>query len=302
VLPNFLVIGAEKSGTTWIYDRLRRHPDIFMPEVKEVHFFNRLNSNLETRQNYKEHDLEWYKAHFRDREREAAVGEATPMYLCDEKAPERIHLHVSDVRLIACLRYPTDRAYSHYWMARGKKHTTRSFQEVVQSRSPRFIKRGRYGKQLDRYLSHFDRSQIHILVHEELFADPIEHLNEICSFLGVDDTFYRDQSWITDTVNRSSTVRSTILHRMIGRTAKWMRDHVGFRQMLDLLKKSGITDRVKEANKATRDYPDMPYELRHELDQYYAPTVQRVEEMLNREIQPWRNRSTASTLEPSSSG
>ncbi|WP_251963753.1 sulfotransferase domain-containing protein [Salinibacter ruber] len=302
MLPNFLVIGAEKSGTTWIYDRLRRHPDIFMPEVKEVHFFNRLNSNFETRQNYKEHDLEWYRAHFRNREREAAVGEATPMYLCDEKAPERIHLHAPDVGLIACLRYPTDRAYSHYWMARGKKHTTRSFQEVVQSRSPRFINRGRYGKQLDRYLSHFDRSQIHILVHEELFADPIEHLNEICSFLGVDDTFYRDQSWITDTVNRSSTVRSTILHKMIGRTAKWMRDHEGFRQMIDLLKKSGITDRVKEANKAPRDYPDMPYKLRHELDQYYAPTVQRVEEVLNREIQPWRNRSTASTLEPSSSG
>ncbi len=302
MLPNFLIIGAEKAGTTWIYDRLRRHPGVFLPEVKEIHYFNQFNSNCQPRRNYKKHDLEWYEDHFREWKGETAVGEATPMYLCDERAPKRIRSHFPNISLIACLRYPTDRAYSHYWMARGKEHTTRSFQEVVQSRSPRFIERGRYGKQLDRYFSQFDRSQILILVHEELFADPIQHLNGICSFLEIDDTFYRDQSWITDTVNRSSTVRSTILHRMIGRTAKWMRDQEGFRQMLDLLKKSGITDRVKEANKAPRDYPDMAYELRHELDQYYAPTVQRVEEVLNREVQPWRNRSTAPILEPSSSG
>lgn len=300
--PNFLIIGAEKSGTTWLYDRLRRHPDVFMPEVKEIHYFNQLDSNHQPRRNYERHDFEWYEDHFRAREGEAAVGEVTPMYLCDKQASKRIRTHLPNVRLVACLRYPTDRAYSHYWMAQGKEHTTRSFQEIVQKRTLRFIERGRYGKQLERYLSQFDRSQILVLIHEELFADPVQHLNAICSFLGVEDTFYRDQSWINDPVNRSSTVRSKALHRMIGRTAKWMRDHVGFRQMLDLLKKSGITDRVKEANKAPRDYPDMPYELRHELDQYYAPTVQRVEEVLNREVQPWRNRSTASTLEPSSSG
>ncbi|MCS4133937.1 hypothetical protein GGP44_000567 [Salinibacter ruber] len=271
-----------------------------MPEVKEIHYFNQLDSNQQPRQNYEKHALEWYEDHFRGRVGEAAVGEVTPMYLCDKQAPKRIRAHLPDVRIVACLRYPTDRAYSHYWMARGKEHTTRSFQEVVQSRSPRFIKRGRYWKQLDRYLSHFDRSQVLILVHEELFEDPVQHLNEICSFLGVEDTFYRDQHWITDAVNRSSAVRSTALHRAIGNAAKWMRDHEGFRQVLDLLKKSGLTDRIKEANKAPRDHSDMPYELRCELDQYYVPTVQRVEAVLDREIRTWRNRSTAFTLEPSS--
>ena len=88
---------------------------------------------------------------------------------------------------------------------------------------------------------------------------------------------------------------------MIGNTAKWMRDHEGFRQVLDLLKKTGLTDRIKKANKAPREYPDMPCELRCELDRYYASTVQRVEEVLDREICTWRNRSTAFTLEPSSS-
>ena len=88
---------------------------------------------------------------------------------------------------------------------------------------------------------------------------------------------------------------------MIGNTAKWMRDHEGFRQVLDFLKRTGLTDRIKKVNKAPRNYPDMPYELRFELDQHYAPTVQRVEEVLDREIWTWRNRSTAFTLDPSSS-
>ncbi len=298
--PNFLVIGAEKAGTTWLYDRLHRHPDVYMPKVKEIHYFNELNSNQQPRRNYKKHDFEWYEDHFREWEGEAAIGEATPMYLCDERAPERIRTDLPNVRLIACLRYPTDRAYSHYWMARGKDHTTCSFREVVQHQSARFIRRGRYGKQLERYLSCFDRTQLLILIHEELFADPARHLNRICSFLGVDATFYENQPWITDAVNRSSTVQSTVLHRVIGKAAKWMRDHEGFRQALDLLKKSGVTDRIKEANRASREYPDMPDDLQRKLDQHYTPTIRRVEEILGRRIGAWRKRSTVSFPEPSS--
>ena len=65
--PTFSVIGAEKAGTTWLYDRLRRHPDIFMPDVKELHYFNHRNSNLEVpANNYEKQDLDWYKAHFEE--------------------------------------------------------------------------------------------------------------------------------------------------------------------------------------------------------------------------------------------
>lgn len=295
--PNFLIIGAEKAGTTWLYDRLRRHPDIFMPGVKEIHYFNELNSNHQPRRNYEKHDLEWYTDHFRQRENETAVGESTPMYLCDEQAPERIRTHLPDVRLIACLRHPTDRAYSHYWMARGKNHTEYSFQQVVDRKVSKFVKRGRYGVQLKRYLERFKRAQLQVVIHEELFADPVHHLNELCAFLGVEDTFYRDQDWITDAVNRSSTVRSTFFHRAIGTVAKWMRDRNGFRQALDALKKTGLTDRIKQANKQSRDYPDIPSDLRFELDNYYGSTVQEVEEILGRRIRVWRKQSTATIPE-----
>jgi len=290
-LPNFLVIGAEKAGTTWLYDRLRRHPNIFIPAVKELHYFNRKGSNAERSGNGEAKDLKWYTSHFREAGQEEAVGEVTPMYLCDEAAPSRIHDRLPDVELIACLRYPVDRAYSHYWMARGKGHTGMSFEEVVQSRDVRFIERGRYGRQIERYLDDFDRDQILILIHEEVFDAPSESLNAICSFLGIEDTFYRDQSWITEKVHPASTERSIFLHRAIGAVATWMRHHRGARQVLDLLKSTGIADRVKKMNKKTRDYPEMLPEVRRELDEYYAPTVRRVENIMGRRIEAWRQRS-----------
>ena len=300
MLPNFLHIGAEKSGTTWLYGRLCRHPDIFMPDVKELHHFNCKNSNLESpANNFEAQDLDWYKAHFEEAEEESAIGKAIPMYLCDPKAPARIHEAIPDVKLIACLRYSTDRAYSHYWMARGKGHTSVSFEEVVQSRDVRFIERGRYGRQIERYLDDFDRDQILILIHEEVFDAPSESLNKICSFLGVDDTFYRNQSWITERVHPASTERSILLHRTIGTLATWMRDYERFRQVLDWIKEVGIAKWVKQANKRERDYPEMPDKPRRDLDEYYAPTIHRVEQILGPQVKEWRSRSTRDLTEPS---
>lgn len=289
MLPTFLVIGAEKAGTTWIYNQLRRHPDVFMPSVKELHLFNRKGSNLETSATLENKDLDWYEYHFRSAENESAVGEATPMYLCDPSAPTQIYQQIPDVKLIACLRYPTDRAYSHYWMARGKEHTNLDFEQVVRRRDARFIERGRYGQQLERYLSFFDRDQLLILIHEEVFSDPSQSLTRVCSFLGVDNTFYQDQSWIYESVNQSSTIRSTLLHRVIGATATWMRNQEGFRLLLDGLKKVGIAGRIKQMNKRARNYPEIPEKLRSELDEYYAPTVQHVEQIIGRRIDSWRS-------------
>lgn len=295
--PTFLIVGAEKAGTTWLYDRLRRHPDVFMPLVKELHYFNRRNSNHQpTDVTFGEENWEWYLSHFSERSDASAVGEATPMYLCDPSAPERIHRVLPNVRLIACLRHPTDRAYSHYWMAKGKQHTDLGFDDVVRRREERFIKRGHYGEQLERYLSRFDRDQLLILIHEELFSQPSMFLNRVCSHLGVgDDTFYRGQSWIREKEHASSTERSVIFHKLIGKVATWMRTHEGTRQLLDGLKRIGVAGLIKQVNKQERPYPEMSEEIRAELDEYYADTVRRVEDILGRRVDVWRKQSISGT-------
>lgn len=300
-LPNFLVIGAEKAGTTWIHDRLRHHPDVFMSSVKELHYFNREGASAENISNGTTKDLEWYASHFQGADEERAIGEATPRYLCDPSAPSRIQRQLPEVKLIACLRYPVDRAYSHYWMAKGKKHTSQDFEEIVDQRDSRFIERGRYGKQLAQYLSFFDRDQLLMLIHEEVFDAPSRSLNTICSFLDVDDTFFQGQSWVTEEVHPASTERSILLHRAIGAIATWMRHHKGARHVLNLLKRAGIAGGIKKMNKKTRDYPEMPTEVRKELDQYYASTVRRVENLVGRRIERWRERSTTEKPSPESS-
>jgi hypothetical protein len=277
MLPNFLIIGAEKGGTTWLYEKLRRHPEVYMPRVKELYFFSSDGSEGKTR--------EWYEKHF---EAASAVGEATPAYMCDEHAPRRIADMVSDVRLIACLRHPTDRVHSHYWMDRGVDKIDCSFDKVVSQRREPYIGNGLYGEQLDRYLYYFDRDQLLILISEEVFSGPSASLNKICSFLGVDDTFYQGQEWIARRENRAARTRSKTALEVMSAVGGWMRHTEGARQVLDALKATGITDLIKGANREPREYPEMDPELRKELDEYYAPTVKRVEEIIGRRIDAWR--------------
>jgi len=279
MLPNFLIIGAEKGGTTWLYEKLRRHPEVYMPGVKELYFFNNDGGEGKTR--------EWYEKHF---EAAPAIGEATPKYMYDEHAPRRIADMVPDMKLIACLRHPTDRVYSHYWMNRGVDKIDYSFNKVVSQRREPYIGNGLYGEQLDRYLSYFDRDQLLILISEEVFSAPSVSLNKICSFLGVDDTFYQDQEWIANRENRAARTRSRLALEVMSAVGGWMRHTEGARQVLGVLKATGITDLIKGANREPREYPEMDPELRRELDKQYVSTVLYVEDILGRDIKAWREK------------
>ena len=277
MLPNFLIIGAEKGGTTWLYEKLRRHPEVYMPSVKELYFFSRDGRFSKTR--------EWYEKHF---EAAPAVGEATPAYMYDEQAPRRIADTIPDVKLIACLRHPTDRVYSQYWMNRGLGGVDYTFEEAIHEKKKMYIGHGLYGEQLDRYFSYFDRDQLLILISEEMFAEPKASLNCISSFLGIDDTFYQDQKWISTRENRASRNRSRWVFELIQVIAKWMRHTEGLRQGLNALKAIGLADLIKGANRKPREYPEMDPEVRKELDEYYRPTIGRVEEIIGRRIEAWR--------------
>lgn len=134
MLPTFLVIGAEKSGTTWLFDVLARHPDIYLPDTKELSFFNHHETNLKTSDYFANLGLPWYEAFYANFREEIAAGDVSPMYLCDDMAPERIAATIPSARLIVILRDPVERAISHYWMAHNKRHVTESLQEVVSTR------------------------------------------------------------------------------------------------------------------------------------------------------------------------
>ena len=202
-MPNFLIIGAEKSGTTSLYHYLRQHPDIFMCRPKELYFFAyegerpdhrgpgdlTFDRNIVTR-------LEDYLAHFDSVANEKAIGEACPQYLYVPKAAERIRHHLPDARLVVVLRSPAERAHSIYMHAKREgRETTANFAEALEQEDARlragwesswgYRRNGFYCEQVARYDRLFDRSRLRIYLFEDLRDDPVLLVQDICRFLGV---------------------------------------------------------------------------------------------------------------------
>jgi hypothetical protein len=209
-LPNFLIIGAAKSGTTSLYYYLKQHPQIYMSPVKEPSFFAFEGTKPEFYGPWKRWashnavtDIDSYRALFRGVADEMAIGEASPIYLVHPRAPERIKHYIPDAKLIGILRNPVDRAYSAHLMRVLYTGESLDFLQVVRQRrgirGPQWPKQpiidvGFYYAHLKRYFDMFDRAQIRVYLHEALRTVPLSVLQDIARFLGVDDSFVPDLS------------------------------------------------------------------------------------------------------------
>ncbi|MBI5032777.1 MAG: sulfotransferase [Chloroflexi bacterium] len=205
-LPHFVVIGAQKAGTTSLYYYLSQHPQIAPSFAKEVHYFDggqKANSN-----NY-ENGVHWYRAHFPLTSRlgnRRMTGEASPIYIFHPQVAERIHQLMPNVKLIALLRNPTERAISHYFHQKRTGRETLPLDQALQEEDKRinpaikrcdfgndafrrfsYKARGRYKEQLDRYFRYFSRDQLLILSSEEFFREPMATLDRVFEFLGIEE-------------------------------------------------------------------------------------------------------------------
>src|SRR6266540_1773259 len=198
-LPDFLILGAQKAGTTALYAYLRWHPEITGPSFKEVSFFDRHYVRGER----------WYRAHLPARRSGTIVGEASPSYLFHPLAPQRVAQLLPHARLIALLRNPVDRAFSHYQheVALGREPLT--FEEAIDREDERmqgevehmlrdpeyfseawwnytYLARGQYAAQLERWFQAFPRERLLVLLTDELADDPAGTHRRVLEFLGVE--------------------------------------------------------------------------------------------------------------------
>lgn len=189
-LPNFLIIGAPKAGSTSLWEYVRQHPDVFPTEKKEPHYFWSLKHSLPG----KTVTLEAYRALFEGSEAYAAAGEASPGYLADENSPHEIRKMIPDVKLIAILRDPCARAFSGFMMHRMRKdEPEEGFLDAIAADAGRpaakrigYVENGLYYKQLSRYLSVFPAEQLKVVLNEDLKVKPKEVLREVFTFLRID--------------------------------------------------------------------------------------------------------------------
>ena len=269
-LPNFLVIGAMRSGTSALGSYLRAHPEVFVTVQGEVHFFD---SKFER-------GVDWYRGQFRDAGVATAVGETTATYMYDEPALDRMASVVPDARLIAILRNPVDRAYSHYWLNRARGLEPLSFADAVHAEGERlaqgdrrthfgksYVDRGRYLRQLENVVARFRRDDLHVAIFEDLREDAGGVYGSICRFLGVDDGFAPPH--LGDRVFGYREYRSATLHRAT--------------RYLPV----GVRRRVRRRNTLKADYPPMHEGIRAQLLDSFADDNRRLAEWLGRDLSRW---------------
>jgi hypothetical protein len=184
---DFLVIGAHKSGTTALFQYLRYHPQIFLPPEKEIAFFSNESWFAQGWDKFAEEFF--YQASLN-----ALWGKVTPQYMAFSRVPQRLHDTMPEVKLIALLRNPVDRAFSHYRMALRTNSERRTFEDVVsknrkEDKSPGYFSLGEYGRILSGYLQYFPLNQLLILFTDDLESRPQFVVDSIIRYLGVDERY-----------------------------------------------------------------------------------------------------------------
>ena len=287
-LPNFLIVGAQKAGTTWLAASLGAHPDAFVCPEKELYFFTR---------EY-ERGIDWYARHFRDGAEFALRGEATPGYLSDPRAPERIHACLEDVKLIASLRHPVDRAYSAFWhhLTKGRLARGSRFSEALESDAFEIRSRGRYAEALERYFALFSSDALHVVVFEEMVARPEASLRECCRFLGVDPDAPFPALGIRNRGGPSASVATSLVERARASLPSALRRAVLRNRRSRSAARAAKALLVRSSRLA-------PGRRRHALGlderdrlaaEYYADDMAACERILERPIAAWRTGSPAS--------
>lgn len=291
-VPNFFVIGAAKSGTTTLYEMLRRHPEAFVPIVKEPQFFSN--------DDHFAGGLERYlRTHFGPAPARArAVGECTPHYIVFEKAARRIRelLPPESHRFVLILRDPVERAYSLYWNMVAEGVETLSFEEALAAEADRirdpelerlgslrfsYFTSGCYGSQLEGWLRHFDRSRFLILRFEELRSEPRLTFQRLAGFLGLPS-----EGPVTETSvsNPSGMPRFPRLHRFL-REPHPVKEP--FKAMLPHAVKHRILNLAFAWNRKPRRYEPMRPETAAALRRRFAADVEQLSRLSGEDFRAW---------------
>jgi Sulfotransferase family len=296
-MPNFLIIGTAKSGTTALYNYLKQHPQVYMSPVKEPKFFAYEGEKLDFRgpgdrvaNSSVVTDIEAYRALFAKASGETAVGEASPLYLYIPKARERISRYVPEAKLIAILRNPAERAYSHFsQMVRDGREPLDDFSQALGAEEGRvrdnwafgwhYKRMGFYHAQLERYFDAFGRDQIKVYLYEDLKTDPVGVLRETFRFLDVDDAFVPDMSLKH---NVSGIPKSRALHAFI-------RQSHPIKSVFKPFVPEQLRLRLKTSlrNRNLRQPPPLSREARKELAEAYREDILKLQGLIRRDLSTW---------------
>jgi hypothetical protein len=279
-LPSFIGIGAERCGSTWLHLLLSQHPKIYVPKQrKELDFFN-INFVK---------GLDWYESFFPDHERAAsygAIGEISPRYLNSPECAERIASMSSVEKLIAILRHPIDRAYSHYGHAIRLRGYSKSFEDFMVD-YPDCVTHGFYADHLQSFLQYYERSQFCCLIFEKAVTNVDATKQTIADFLGVNSADFPEiagckkanETYIPK-LKKLNYIATELRRYLIKYDWDWV---------INVAKKIGVQQMLKAGG--TETIPPMLPETRLRLQDTFASDIQKLEQLLNTSLAIWDSSS-----------
>jgi hypothetical protein len=285
-MPNFFVVGAAKAGTTSLHAYLSEHREVFMSTRKEPHYFSCFEMRPEF-DNFEPavRDPREYQDLFRGSEGRKAVGEASPSYLCDPNAAAQIKASIPNAKIIISLRNPVQRAYSHYLMeyyAGREKLPFNAALEADQRRpekgwgvSFQYIELGLYAEQVERYLGVFGRQNVLVILFEDLIRATAPVMQQVARFLDVDPAGFPEAAF--NKVHNPFEASRGPLARALLR----------FRPLRVWSKRwapQKLRDAVNRVVFAGGKKPQMDDAARQQLAERFAPDLQQLEQLLERDL------------------
>ena len=287
-LPTFLILGAQKAGTTSLYWYLRQHPDVFMSPTKEPHFFSFAGTEgpLSVKRSHVIPTQEAYEALFDGAHNERALGEASASALATEQAAQRIKKLIPNARLIAMLRDPAERAHSQF-MFNHKRSEERAgtLTHAIQLDEARrcgdaepapfgYIENGLYAKHIANFHAHFNPKQLSCYLLEDLRDRPHETLHDIFAFIGVNPGFKPDVSL---QYNVSGKPKSRFAGAVI-------RAYYPMRETLERVVPKKLISRLGQTL-ITRQKQDQDERAQH--IEFFRDDIGQLESILNRDLSHW---------------
>jgi len=282
MLPNFVIIGAPRSGTTHLYHGLRLHPEVFMSDFKEPMYF----AYQDTARPGMISDRAEYEALFDHGVGYLAVGEASTLYLYSDKAAANLRAMIPQAKLVAILRQPADRAFSQYTFQRflGTEPLD-SFEAGLAAENERaqtdaspfllYRRAGLYGEQIPRYFEHFPRQQLLFTLQDDLDSHPEQVFAKIFAFLGVDPTFQPDLHHRT---NASGVAEHRALFDLVKAAGRRVKRFMPERIATQL---SGT------AHERLLTRPTMSEETRRRLTDSFREDILKTAALIDRDLSHW---------------
>lgn len=281
-VPDFVIVGPQKCATTWTYEGLAEHPDVYVPDTDSVHYFD---------MNY-HRGPEWYREYFpEDPSEHAIIGEETPSYIRDEAVPERLAEINPEAKIIISVRNPVDRAFSHYWHEKAKGKISFEFEEVFENYDlyENWVRPGMYVDHVRRFEEYFDTDRIKLIYFDDLVEDDAAFMRDVYEFVGADPEF--SPSTLDEKVNEARRsfgieIVDKLYYRAVGMAYRNFGESTKrvLRPFYQFVENGGIRNLFQSENEYDRG---MDPETRERLERIYLPKTRELEARTGRSFESW---------------